>query len=85
MLQVCSNPCVGPLPSIKISFFLFSIVVDEPISAPKIITFLPVPPLGCEKNPLISNQIAYPEYLYLSISTFLVNVTTPNKQFSGVG
>ena len=50
-----------------------------------IITFLPVTPLGCEKNPFLSNPIPYPEYLHLSISTFLVNVTAPNKQFSSVG
>ena len=44
--SVCSNPCVGPLPKIKISFFLLSIYVDELISTQRIIIFLPVPPLG---------------------------------------
>ena len=44
-LSICSNPCIGPLPKIKISFFLLSIFVDELISTPKIIKFLPVPPL----------------------------------------
>ena len=46
-LSICYNPCVGPLPRIKISFFLSSIFVEELISTPKIITFPSVPPLGC--------------------------------------
>ena len=50
-----------------------------------IITFLPVPPLGCEKNPCLSNPIPYPEYLYLSVRSFLVILTAPTKQFSSVG
>ena len=33
--------------------------------APKIITFLPYPPLACEKLPLESNPKPYLEYLYL--------------------
>ena len=84
-LSVCSNPCVGPLPKIKISFFLLSIFVDELISTPTIMTFLPSPVPGNEKLPCLSNQIPYPEYLYLSISAFLVRVTASNKQFSSVG
>ena len=48
------------------------------------ITFLPYPPLGCVKLPLESNPIPYPEYLYLSISAFFVNLTTPNKQLCKV-
>ena len=80
--SVCSNPCVGPLPRIKISFFLLSIFAHELISTPNITKFLPVPPLGCEKNQCLSNPIPYPEYLHLSISAFLVNVAAPNKQFS---
>ena len=83
--SVCSSPCVGPSPRIKISFFLLSIFVDELISAPKTITFLPVPPLWCEKNPYLSNPIPYPEDLYLSILTFLVNVPAPNKLLFSVG
>ena len=51
--------------------------------APKIITFLSSPPLGCEKLPLESNPIPYPEYLY-SISVFLVNLIEPIRQFSKV-
>ena len=81
-LSVCSNPCVGPLPKIKISFFLLSIFVDELMSTPKIITFLPNPIPGDEKLPCLSNPIPYPEYLYLSLSAFLVRLTAPNKQFS---
>ena len=47
--------------------------------------FLPVPPLGYKKNPFLSNPILYPEYLYPSISAFLVNLNAPNKQFSSIG
>ena len=83
-LSVCSYPCVGPLPRIKMSFFLLSIFDDELMSTPKIITFLPVS-LPNEKDISQSNPITYPEYLYLSISAFLVNLTDPNKQFSNVG
>ena len=43
-------------------------------------TFFPYLPFGCVKLPLESNPIPYPEYLYLSISAFFVNLTTPNKQ-----
>ena len=35
------NPCLGPLPRIKISLFLLTICEDELISTPKIIIFLP--------------------------------------------
>ena len=42
-LSLCSNPCIGPLPKIKMFFFLLTIFVDELISIPKIIAFLPVP------------------------------------------
>ena len=75
------NPCVGTIPKINISFLLLSICLEELISAPKIITFWPNPPRGNEKLPLLSNPIPYPEYLYLSISAFLVKVTALNKQF----
>ena len=50
-------------------------------SAPKIITFLPYPLLGCEKLPLESNPIPYPEYLYLSASEFFINLIAPKRQF----
>ena len=66
------------------SFFLLSIFDDEIISTPKIITFLPVS-LPNEKVVSVSNPIPYPEYLYLSMSAFLVNLADPNKQFSSVG
>ena len=55
------------------------------MSLPKFITFLPVPPLGCEKNQCLSNPIPYPEYLYLSMSKVLVKLTAPNRQFSSGG
>ena len=54
-------------------------------SAPKTITFLPSPPLGCVKLPLESNRIPYPEYLYLSTSVFFVYLTAPNRKFCKVG
>ena len=66
---------------LKYIFFLLSIFVHELISTPKIITFLPVQPLECEKKPCLSNPILYLEYLYLSISGSLIKLTTPNKQF----
>ena len=73
-----------PLPKIKIYFFLLSIFVDELISTPKVITFLPNPVPENEKLSCLSNPIPYPEYLHLSISAFLVKLTTPNKQSSSV-
>ena len=66
------------------SVFLLSIFDDELISIPKIIAFLPVS-LPMEKDVFLSNPIPYPEYPYLSISAFLVNLTDPNKQFPNVG
>ena len=66
------------------SFFLLSIFVDELLSTPKIITFLPIS-LPTEKDVSLSNPILYPEHPYLSMPAFLVNLTDPNKQFSSVG
>ena len=83
-LSVCSNPCVRLLLKIKISFFLFSIFVEELISTPKTITFLPNPIPGDEKLRWLSNPTPYPQYLYLLILAFLVKVSAPNKQFSSV-
>ena len=82
---VSSNPWVGPSPRIKISFFLLSTCPEELISVPKIITLQPNSPVGNEKVPLLSNPVLYPEYLYLSRSAFLVNLTAPNKELSKVG
>ena len=84
MNTLCSNPCVGPFPRIKISFFLLSIFVDELISTPKIIRFL-LTPLPNEKRPCLSNPNKQSEYSYLSISVFLVNLTAPNEQYCSVG
>ena len=70
---VLSNPCVGPSPRINIYFFLLTTCMEELISTPKIITFLPIPPLGNEKVPFLSNPMSYTEYLYLSISAFFAN------------
>ena len=53
-------------------------------STPKIITFLPYPPLGCIKLPLESNPIPYPEFLYLSISAVFVNLRAPKRQLCKV-
>ena len=58
--------------------------VDELMSTPKIITFLPNPVPGNEKRPCLSNPIPYPEYPFLSMSAFLGRLITPNKQFSCV-
>ena len=80
---VSSNPCVGPSPRIKISFFLLLTCTEELISAPKIIQFVPNP-LPTENFPFLSNPIPYPEYLYLSISTFLVKLTAPYTLFPNV-
>ena len=66
------------------SFFLLSIFADELISTPKIITFLLVS-LPIEKDVSLSNPMPYPEYQYLSISAFLVNLTDSNKKISSVG
>ena len=57
------------------------------ISAPKIITFLPNPPLECEKVPLESNPIPYPAFINICIyqyQHFFLKVTASNKQFSKV-
>ena len=40
------NTCVGPIPRIKISFFLLSTCTDELTSTHKITTFLPMLPSG---------------------------------------
>ena len=84
-VKVRSNPCVDPLPSTNMSFPLLSISIEVLISAPKISTFWPNTPLVNEELDLLSKPIPYPEYLYLSMSTFLVKVTAPNKQFFIVG
>ena len=55
------------------------------MSAPKIIKLQANSPLGNTKVPFASNPIPYPEYLYLSMSVFLVSLTTPNRHFSKVG
>ena len=62
--------------------FLLSTYTEELITAPKTITFLLNPTLGEEKDLRVSNPIPYPEYLYLSIPAFLVNLTGKNKSFS---
>ena len=70
------------LPNTNTLFTLLLVCTEMLKSAPKIITFLPSPLLGYEKLPLESSPITYPEYLYLSISEFFVNLTAPNRQFS---
>ena len=57
---------------------------EELVSTAKIIQYLPNP-LPSENVPFLSNPIPYPEYLYLTISLFLVKLTDPNKQFFNVG
>ena len=46
------------------------------MSTPEIITFLPNPVPGNEKLQCLSNPIPYLEYPYLSMSAFLVRLTT---------
>ena len=55
------------------------------MSTPKITTSWPNPPPGNEKLVFLSNPMPQPEYPYLSMSAFLVNVTAPNKQYFSVG
>ena len=50
------------------------------MSTPKIIILQANLPLVNENVLCQSNPIPYPEFLYLSISAFLVNLTAPNKQ-----
>ena len=79
-----SIPCLKPLPRTKMLLVLLLACAELLILAPKMITFLPYLPLGYEKVPLESNPIPYPEYLYISISAFFVNLTAPNRQLSKV-
>ena len=72
------------LPRTKVLLVLLLACKELLKSAQKIITFLPYPPLGCQKLVLESNPMPYPEYLYLSTSTFFVNLTAPNRQFCKV-
>ena len=80
-----SNPCAGPLPKIKIPFFLLSTCTDGLISAPDLIMFLPSPLSSNNKKlPHTLNPIPYSEYLYLSGSGFAVNLAFPNKKSPNV-
>ena len=54
---------------------------EEFTSAPKSIIFWADLPLG-NKFPGESNLIPYPEYLYLSLLVFFVDLNAPSKQFS---
>ena len=67
---------------LKNSRYLFSLSTcrNEPISALNITTFLPKPLFSDEKVPQTSNEITYPQYEYLTESTFLVNLTALNKK-----
>ena len=78
--MVSSNPYVDPSPRIKVSFPLISICRDELISAPKIMTFLPMRPSINEYSEQETNPMPWPLYLYLSRSAFLVSFKNPNKQ-----
>ena len=82
--MVPSIPCIKSLPKTKMLLVLLLACAELLTTAPKIITFLRYPPLGCENDPHESNQIPYPKYLYLPTSAFLVNLTAPNSQFSKV-
>ena len=76
--------CMKLLPNTDTLFTLLLACTELLKSALKITKFWQSPPLGCEKFPLESNLIPYPEYLYLSTSAFFVNLTAPNRQFSKV-
>ena len=52
--------------------------------SPKIITLQPIPPVENERVSPLSNPIRYPQYLYLSISAFSVNLTALDKEISKV-
>ena len=54
---VSSNACVGPLTRIKISFLLLLICIDELISTPKLMIFLPTLPSGDGNSERESNLI----------------------------
>ena len=56
-VNVCSNPCVGPFPRMKMYFFVLSTWIEELIYATKIIILLPNPPHGHEKLPVLSNPL----------------------------
>ena len=71
-LNLCSYPCVGPLPRIKMSFFLLQIFVDELMSTPKIIKFFRFLQKGT-KNTFLSNPIPYPKIVTININMFLFN------------
>ena len=77
-------PCTRALPNTNTLFTLLLACTELLKMAPKIITLMPFPPLGCEKLPLQSNPIPNPEYLYLLISEFSVILIAPNRQFSKV-
>ena len=84
------NPCVGLSPRIKISLPLLSICIDEIISTPKIITFLPTLTSGNENYVRVSYSIpqllipytiyittyTYTIYVYLYIATYPYTITT---------
>ena len=76
-----SNPCVGPTPRIKTSFFLLSTFPQELISTPKIITFWVNLPLENKNVQLGSNPVPYPEYLYLPITAFYLIQLHETKNF----
>ena len=57
VIVVSSNPCVGPSPRTKGSFFLLSTCTEKLVSAPKIFVFLANLPLGNKK--VIQNICTY--------------------------
>ena len=67
-----SNPCIKSLPRTKMLLVLLLACEELLISAPNIITFSTSPPLGCEKPPLESNPIPYPEFCMYQHQYFLL-------------
>ena len=73
-----SNTYVRPLSRINI-FLLLSTCTDEVLSAPNIITAFANQLFYNEKAPRTSNEIPHTEYKFVSVSSFLVNLTSPDK------
>ena len=75
---ISSNPCAGPLLRIKI-FFSYYQYAQMSSHQPKIKTFLPTLPSGNGHWEHKLNPIPEP-LSYISGSSFLANLTPPNKR-----
>ena len=75
VIVVSSDPCVKLSPRTKISFKSFSLCIDELLSSPKIIVFLPQSKFASKNSEQELYPIPYPEKKYLSESGFLGDLT----------